>query len=195
MEIVRRGALAVQPKTENSGLPYQPQLRVFVEQELIKNGIMAVIIFNAVTLGLSTSNTLFDSYGNIFRIIDSTVLAIFVIELSLKFYAYGLRFFLNAWNLFDLFVVSVGFLPQGTGLTALRGLRVIRALRLLSAVPQMRAVVQALLDALPGMGAVIVMLSIVYYVFAVMATIMFGADFPVWFGTLGRSFYSLFQIM
>ena len=71
----------------------------------------------------------------------------------------------------------------------------IRALRLLSVVPQMRAVVQALLDALPGMGAVILMLSIVYYVFAVMATLMYGDTFDAWFGTLGRSMYSLFQIM
>jgi voltage-gated sodium channel len=77
----------------------------------------------------------------------------------------------------------------------LRGLRVIRAMRLLSVVPQMRAVVQALLDALPGMFAVIIMISIVFYVFAVMATIMYGGSFDVWFGTLGRSLYSLFQIM
>jgi len=59
----------------------------------------------------------------------------------------------------------------------------------------MRAVVQALLDALPGMGAVIIMLSIVYYVFAVMATLMYGPTFDEWFGTLGRSLYSLFQVM
>ncbi|WP_274594874.1 ion transporter [Parasedimentitalea marina] len=94
-----------------------------------------------------------------------------------------------------MLVVSVGVLPDKQGLSALRGLRVLRALRLLSVVPQMRAVVQALLDALPGMGAVIVMLSIVYYVFAVMATLMYGAAFDEWFGTLGRSLYSLFQIM
>ena len=70
-----------------------------------------------------------------------------------------------------------------------------RALRLLSVIPQMRAVVQALLDALPGMGAVIVMISIVFYVFGVMATMMYGQAFDEWFGTLGRSLYSLFQIM
>jgi len=110
-------------------------------------------------------------------------------------FAYGWRFFASAWNIFDLLVVSVGVLPDKQGLSALRGLRVLRALRLLSVVPQMRAVVQALLDALPGMGAVIVMLSIVYYVFAVMATLMYGAAFDEWFGTLGRSLYSLFQIM
>ena len=92
-------------------------------------------------------------------------------------------------------VVSVGLLPDKQGLSALRGLRVIRALRLLSVVPQMRKVVQALLDALPGMGAVIVMISIVFYVFGVMATLMYGSAFDEWFGTLGRSLYSLFQIM
>ena len=96
---------------------------------------------------------------------------------------------------FDLLVVSIGLLPDKSGLSALRGLRVIRALRVLSVVPQMRAVVQALLDALPGMGAVIIMLSIVYYVFAVMATLMYGPTFDEWFGTLGRSLYSLFQVM
>jgi voltage-gated sodium channel len=116
-------------------------------------------------------------------------------ELALKLFAYGLRFFSSAWNIFDLLVVSVGLLPDKQGLSALRGLRVIRALRLLSVIPQMRKVVQALLDALPGMGAVIVMISIVFYVFAVMATLMYGPTFDEWFGTLGRSLYSLFQIM
>jgi len=185
----------MQEKTEKALLPFREELRVLLDRNLVKNGVLAVIIFNAVTLGMSTSKTLFNAYGEIFKTVDDIVLTIFVIELSLKFYAYGFRFFLSAWNLFDLAVVGVGIMPQSNGLSALRGLRVIRALRLLSVVPQMRAVVQALLDALPGMGAVIIMLSIVYYVFAVMATIMYGAAFPDWFGTLGRSLYSLFQIM
>ena len=169
--------------------------RVFVERESVKNTILGIIIFNAITLGLSTSQTVMDQVGGILTVIDKTVLAIFVAELALKLFAYGLRFFTSAWNIFDLLVVSIGLLPDKQGLSALRGLRVVRALRLLSVVPQMRAVVQALLDALPGMGAVIVMISIVFYVFGVMATLMYGAAFDVWFGTLGRSLYSLFQIM
>jgi len=169
--------------------------REFVERDSVRNTILGVIIFNAITLGLSTSSTVTDQVGGLLSVIDRTVLAIFVAELALKLFAYGWRFFASAWNIFDFVVVSVGFLPDTRGLSALRGLRVLRALRLLSVVPQMRAVVQALLDALPGMGAVIVMLSIVYYVFAVMATLMYGAAFEEWFGTLGRSLYSLFQIM
>lgn len=169
--------------------------RDFVERDAVRNTILGIIIFNAITLGLSTSDAVQDSAGGLLRVIDTVVLTIFVLELSLKLYAYGLSFFRNAWNVFDLFVVGVGLLPQTDSLSALRGLRVIRAMRLLSVVPQMRAVVQALLDALPGMGAVIIMISIVFYVFAVMATIMYGDTFDVWFGTLGRSLYTLFQVM
>ncbi len=173
----------------------QDKARIFVERDMVRNAILGVIIFNAVTLGMSTSPTITAKIGGFLEVIDRVVLSIFVAELLLKFYAYRLAFFKNAWNIFDLVVVGFGLLPDSGGLSALRGLRVLRALRLLSVVPQMRTVVQALLDALPGMGAVIIMLSIVYYVFAVMATLMYGPVFDEWFGTLGRSLYSLFQIM
>ncbi|WP_036761555.1 ion transporter [Leisingera daeponensis] len=169
--------------------------REFVERPWVTNTILGIIIFNAITLGLGTSAAVRAHAGGLLDVIDTTVLTIFVLELALKLYAYGLRFFSSAWNIFDLVVVSFGLLPDSQGLSALRGLRVVRALRLLSVIPQMRAVVQALLDALPGMGAVIVMISIVFYVFGVMATMMYGQAFDEWFGTLGRSLYSLFQIM
>lgn len=174
---------------------HRAKLRAFLELPRVTNAILAIIIFNAITLGMSTSDLVQNAIGPLLRVIDNLVLTVFVTELALKLYAYGWRFFRNSWNIFDLFVVGVGLLPSTANLSALRGLRVIRALRLLSVIPQMRAVVQALLDALPGMGAVIVMISIVFYVFGVMATIMYGDSFDVWFGTLGRSLYSLFQIM
>ncbi|MEQ3670505.1 ion transporter [Pseudophaeobacter sp.] len=173
----------------------QDRARDFVERPVVTNSILGIIIFNAVTLGLSTSDTVTQHVGGLLSAVDKLVLTVFVAELALKLFAYRIKFFSSAWNIFDLLVVSVGLLPDRQGLSALRGLRVIRALRLLSVIPQMRKVVQALLDALPGMGAVIVMISIVFYVFGVMATLMYGAAFDEWFGTLGRSLYSLFQIM
>jgi voltage-gated sodium channel len=193
MAINKKGSFWVQTAKESASL--QEKVRTLVEKPAFTHSILGVIIFNAITLGMSTSPAIMAKTGDILTVIDKVVLAIFVVELSLKFFAYRLSFFKNAWNIFDLLIVSIGLLPNRDGLSALRGLRVIRAMRLLSVVPQMRAVVQALLDALPGMGAVIVMLSIVYYVFAVMATLMYGAAFDEWFGTLGRSLYSLFQIM
>ncbi|MCB1332961.1 MAG: ion transporter [Roseivivax sp.] len=170
-------------------------IRDLVQRPAFTNAILAIIIFNAFTLGLSTSDRVMARFGGLIDAIDTIVLTIFVIELLLKLYAFGMRFFSNSWYIFDLVVVCLGLLPSQGGLSALRGLRVVRAMRLLSVVPQMRKVVQALLDALPGMGAVIIMLGIVYYVFAVMATLMYGDAFDEWFGTLGRSLYSLFQIM
>lgn len=181
-------------ETQND-MSMRERAREFIERPAVTNAILGVIIFNAITLGMSTSQTVQQNIGGVLSVIDRVVLTIFVIELLIKFYAYGWRFFSNAWNIFDLVVVSLGLLPDRAGLSALRGLRVIRALRLLSVIPQMRAVVQALLDALPGMGAVIIMISIVFYVFGVMATLMYGPGFDAWFGTLGRSLYSLFQIM
>jgi len=186
---------APEPPAPAAGAGHRARLRAFLERPAVTNAILALIIVNAVTLGVSTSDSAMAVAGWFLAPFDRIVLGIFVIELALKLYAYGRSFFRNAWNIFDLFVVGVGVLPQGAGLSALRGLRVIRALRILSAVPQLRAVVQALLDALPGMGAVIIMLSVVFYVFGVMATIMYGGTFDEWFGTVGRSLYSLFQIM
>ena len=170
--------------------------RRFIERPRIVSAILSIIILNAVILGLSTSETLMASpLGPTVHVLDDVILGIFVLELCIKLFAYRRDFFRSAWNVFDLCVVGFGLLPSSSGLSTLRGLRVIRALRLLSAIPQMRAVVQALLDALPGMGAVIVMISIVFYVFGVMATLMYGDEFDAWFGTLGRSLYTLFQVM
>ncbi len=174
---------------------HRARLRAFLERDLVVYSILGVIIFNAITLGLSTSTWVESNFGGFLAFVDRVVISIFVIEILLKLYAYGFKFFKSAWNIFDLLIVSIGLVPNAESLSALRGLRVIRALRLLSVMPQMRAVIQALLDAMPGMGAVILMLGIVYYIFGVMATMLYRDNFPDWFGTVGASIYSLFQIM
>ena len=134
---------------EPQDITLRGKVRAFVESSRFRHTIMAIIIFNAITLGLGTSDRVRALVGDELWVIDRVVLTIFVIEVLLKFYAYRMTFFKSAWNIFDLVIVSLGLLPQSEGLSALRGLRVIRAMRLLSAFPQMRAVVQALLDALP----------------------------------------------
>ena len=107
----------------------------------------------------------------------------------------GRRFWRDAWSLFDFFVVAVALLPATGNLSVLRGLRIIRALRLISTVESMRRVVGGLMHAIPGMGSIVALLLLIFYVFSVMATKLFGSDFPQWFGSIGESAYSLFQIM
>ena len=167
----------------------------FVESPIIRYGILALIVFNAITLGLSTSDVVRANIGSVLRFVDVAVVVVFVLEMVLKLYAYGWRFFRSAWNIFDLAIVVIAVLPGTANLSVLRALRVIRAMRILSVVPQLRSVIRALLEALPGMGAVIILLGIVYYIFAVMTTMLYGDLYPQWFGTIGESLYSLFQIM
>ena len=171
------------------------RLQNFIERPLFSNFITVVILVNAVTLGLETSPVMMDAAGPFLKALDRTALAIFVIELLLKLFVYRTAFFKSGWNIFDFVIVTVALVPANEAFAVLRALRILRALRLLSVVPQMRAVVGALLSAVPGMGAIIAVLVLVFYIGAVMATKLFAATFPQWFGSVGGSMYTLFQIM
>jgi voltage-gated sodium channel len=167
----------------------------WIESSRIQKFIIGLILFNAVTLGLETSATVMSRFGAVLTGIDKVILGIFVLEILIKLYASGWRFFKNPWNLFDFIIVGIALVPASGPLTVLRTLRVLRVLRLISMVPQLRFVVEALLHALPGIASIAILMVVLYYVFAVMATGLFGAQFPDWFGTIGRSMYTLFQIM
>ena len=185
--------IKIEPKGRPGG--HRARLAAWLEKTSVNMFFLAVIIINAVVLGISTSEWMVDRFGWFLTLTDDVVIAIFVVEMVLKLYAFGFRFFRSAWNIFDLIIVVISLVPASESLSALRGLRVIRSMRVLSAIPQMRDVIRALFDALPGMGAVMILVMIFFYIFAVMATKLFAASFPEWFGNLGLSAYSLFQIM
>ena len=171
------------------------RLAAFVEQPRVQNTIIAVILINAVTLGLETAPRVVAAIGPWLVALDHLILGIFVVELTLKLVAYGLQFFRSAWNVFDFLIVGISLMPHSGPFTVLRALRVLRLFRLLSVVPRMRIVIESLVHAMPGLGSIALLLLLFFYVFAVMATRLFGADFPHYFGTLGTSLFSLFQIM
>jgi len=185
---------ATGPRAQQSGT-WRANLRVRVESAHFERFVIAVIVMNAVVLGLETSAWAMTHFGGLLFALDAVALAFFVAEILLKLTVYRFGYFRNAWNIFDFAIVAISLVPAGQGLTVLRSLRVMRALRLVSMLPKMRLVVQGLLGAIPAMGAVAAILTLVFYVFGVMATKLFSADFPVWFGTLGNSLFSLFQIM
>jgi len=170
-------------------------LQRFIESNAISNFILGVIICNALILGLETSKTAIQHWGYWLHLLDQVAVVIFVIELAIKLAVYRLNFFKNGWNIFDFIIVTVTLLPVGEGTTILRALRIVRAFRLISIVPSMRLVIHALLSAIPGLVSVIALLSVVFYVGSVMATMLFGEQFQAWFGTIGASLFSLFQIM
>jgi voltage-gated sodium channel len=169
--------------------------RSLVEHKVFQRLIIALIVFNAVTLGLETSQHILDDYGTLLHVLDRVTLAVFVGELALRIYVYGWRFFTDAWSIFDLLVIGIALVPAAGPLSVLRTLRVLRVLRLVSAVPSMRRVVSGLLAAVPGMASVASLLALVIFVAGVMATKLFGAIAPVYFGDLPTTLFTLFQIM
>jgi voltage-gated sodium channel len=167
----------------------------FVEGDRVQKLVMVLIIINAITLGLETSTQVMGAIGPVLHVLDVAVLSVFVFEIGAKLLGRGFGFFKSGWNIFDFIVIAIALVPSAGPFSVLRALRVLRILRLLSVIPQMRHVIESLLRAVPGISSIMAILVLVYYVFAVIATNLFGNDFDEWFGTIGASMYSLFQIM
>jgi voltage-gated sodium channel len=170
-------------------------LRKILADPRTERAIMILIIVNAIILGLETSQSVMARFGGILATIDHVILGVFVIELAARIAVHRLAFFRDPWSIFDFIVVAIALVPASESLSVLRALRVLRVLRLITAVPALRRVVEGLLAALPGMGSIVLLIGLLYYVFAVMATKMYGHDFPALFGTLGDSLFTLFTVM
>lgn len=193
------------------------------------NGIILVIFLSAIVAGLETDNQLLKSYPNQFLFVNSLIHYVFVVEILLKLYAYGtvsidpsgeeqpsknnfrrlLSYFANGWNLFDVFIVLIGFIPllitsdMGSyeavlatrTLRIFRSLRTLRVLRIIEMLPQLRIIVDTLLRSLPSLWVVIVLMAILFYTYGVIGTFLFGTNSPSDFGSLSASLITLFKIM
>jgi voltage-gated sodium channel len=189
------GAPTADSQPGENGPTWRRKLRGFIEDDRFQKFITGLILLNAATLGLETAPELLGGFTNVLTMLDSVILAVFVVEIIVRIIAYGWRFFRDPWSIFDFIIVGIALIPSSGALSVLRALRILRALRLISTVPQMRSVVQALLVAIPGMGSIVALMVLLFYVGAVIATKLYGGSFPQWFGTIGESMYSLFQIM
>ena len=155
---------------------------------------MAVIIVNALTLGIETF-PVGDQALSILLFVDKVFLAIFTLELILRMLVYKKTFFHDPWRIFDFVVVGISLIPASGPFAVVRALRVLRTLRMVSVIPSLKKVVSGLLSAIPGLTSVGAIMAIIFYVGAVIATKLFGSEFPEWFGDLGASAYTLFQVM
>ena len=171
------------------------RLETWIKSPRFEAAIIGLIVINAITLGLETDKDVMSAFGPQLVAFDRLLLTIFTVEIIAKAIVYRARFFEDPWRIFDLVVITIAWMPSSGPLAVLRALRIMRALRLVGFVPSLRRVVGGLLAALPGMGSIMALLGLVFYVFSVMATKLFAEAFPEWFGSIGASAYSLFQIM
>jgi voltage-gated sodium channel len=175
--------------------PWRVYLAEWIESPRIQNFIIGVILFNALVLGLETDRALMARHGPMLHVLDKLCLVIFGIEIASRLLAYRFAFWKSGWNIFDFAVVAIALVPGAGSWAVLRSLRVLRVMRLLTVVPALRRVVAAFLHSIPGLSGVMLLMAVFLYTSAVLATNLFGEKFPEWFGSMGGSLFSLFQIL
>lgn len=171
------------------------RLEHIIDSRWFQFGILAVICANAAVLGLQTSPMIAAACNGWLERIDKWCIVVFTVEIALKLVVYRWRFWCSAWNLFDFAVVAVSLVPDMGMFSLARLFRVLRVFRLVSGVRHLRIILSAILKSIPGVSWAGLLLLLVYYVYGIIGTNLFGAVFPDWFGTLGKSVYSLFQVM
>ncbi len=176
------------------------KVRGFVDSMPFKTFIMIVIVINAVTIGLQTGN--FDNrIYNALVMFDNVCLVIYIIEAILKIYAYGHRYFLDGWNIFDFVIIILSCLPSSILPASPQVARIIRifrtfkAFRLVSAFRQTRVIVNSITKSLPCVFWTCILMALFFYIYAVIGTVSFAEIFPDYFGNIAASMYTLFQVM
>lgn len=173
----------------------QQRTQKLVDGAPFQSVILALIIVNAVILGAETFPSVVGSVGPALHLADEIILNVFIVEICLRIFAWRGGYFRLGWNVFDIVIVAISVIAATSGLAALRAFRVLRVLRVITVIPRMRVVVSALLDSLPGIASVGVVLTLIIYVFAVIASNLYGADHADLFGDVFTSMYTLFQVM
>ena len=174
---------------------WRKQWARWLESRMVQGVVVGVILLNAAIMGMETSRSLMATHGTLLHGLDRACLMFFVAELLVRLTVYRSHYWRSGWNWFDFIVVAVALTPGAGPWAVLRSLRVLRVLRLLTVVPQMRRVVAAFIHSIPGLAGVVAVMAVFFYTAGVLATVLFGPSHPQWFGTLGGSLYSLFQIM
>jgi voltage-gated sodium channel len=173
------------------------RIGLITESRLFRQTVTILILINAIIVGLETYPDVRARYGEILNLADSTILYLFALELILRFLAAKphFTFFRSGWNIFDLVIVGVGFLPSSEFFTVARLFRIFRILRAVSVMPDLQRVVAALLRSLPSLGHVVALLALLIYVYAAVGTSLFAEAAPRYFGTLHHSVLTLFSII
>lgn len=156
--------------------------------------ICIIIAINSITLGLLSSKPFFNNYFLIR--VDEICLYLFIVEMLIKILVFRLDFFKSKWDLFDLFVILLSVLPIVFGnITILRIFRLFKIMRIFSNFSKLRFVLNVILHSIPNALCVAFLVIVIYYVYAIIGISLFATTAPIYFGSLGRSIFTLFQIM
>ena len=171
-----------------------------VKSRLFNYTLFALILLSAIIIGLETYPNLAKQYQSVLSLIDKVIIACFTIEIALKIIANGKKpwvYFSDPWNVFDFIIVAICLIPLNDThyFAVFRVLRVLRILRMINVLPKLKLIITALLKSIPSMGYVIMLIGILFYVYAIVGVFVFGKTDPTHFGDLHHTFVTLFKVL
>ena len=156
--------------------------------------IMSLICMDAVILGLMTSDAMNRFFEGGLFILDRLFMAIFIIEMIMKIFAFGKKFFKSGWNVFDFAVIAISSVPFASWFIIFRTFRLFRLLRYVNKFTRLKQMINTFLALLPNFMAMLLVMAVFFYVFAIMAVCLFG-DVFIEFSDLGSSLFALLQVV
>lgn len=179
--------------------PREGRLARLVDSDRFNLTISAVIVANAVVLGLETFPRAVTDFGDLLVALNWAFYGVFLMELVLRFASYGRRpqdFFRSGWNIFDLVVIGSVLIP-GVREQAqlLRLLRLARIVRLLRFLPDARVLVLTVVKSIPSMISMVLLTLLLLFVYGMVGWSLFGADLPETWGTIGKAMLTLFVLL
>jgi voltage-gated sodium channel len=171
-----------------------------INHRYFNNFLFFLILLSAIIIGLETYPVLAKQYHDVLSFIDQLIIALFAIEIALKIISNGKRpwvYFSDPWNLFDFIIVAICLIPLNDThyFAVFRILRVLRILRIITVFPKLKLIISALLKSIPSMGYVIMLIGMLFYVYAVVGVFVFGTTDPMHFGDLHHTFVTLFKVL
>ena len=176
----------------------QRKIKAIIENPTFEVAVIGVIIASALSFGVRTFS-LEPPIMLVINTFDYFVTVFFAVEVTLRFAGEQEKrsFFKKGWNVFDSIIVVLSLipLPDGEYVLLARVLRIVRVLRLISFVPELRQIVEALLRAIPRLGYVAILIFIVFYIYAVIGSLMFSKINEDLWGNVGSAMLTLFRVM
>jgi voltage-gated sodium channel len=174
-------------------------LQRLVDSAAFNTTIIAVIVANAVVLGLQTYPGIVDRYGDTLDLLNGICLAVFVVELALRMASYGRRplaFFRSGWNVFDFVVITAAFVPGiRESSTLLRLARLARVVRIVRLLPDVRVLIVGVLRSLPPLLSMAMLTTVILFVYGMIGWLLFADELPEDWGTIGEAMLTMFVLL
>ncbi|BCD98513.1 voltage-gated sodium channel [Marinagarivorans cellulosilyticus] len=160
--------------------------------------VISIIVFSALVIGVKTY-PIPPFVNNLVIILDWLITVIFLIEIVIRFLAEPVKrnFFKSGWNIFDTLIVTISLIPIDNSELAVVGrlIRIFRVLRMISIIPELRLLLNSLLKALPQLGYVMLLMFIIFYIYAAVGSTFFAQVNPTLWGDIAISMLTLFRVM